>query len=70
MREVLRYQEVAEADPTKKLGADTVQNCIDNFCAVLRWVDVHPKRSLAEGGIDHLDDCVSDRRDIRIGRHD
>ena len=65
-----RNQQVAEANPTKKLGADTVRHGIDHLRAILRRVNVHPERSRAKGGIDHLDDGVRDGRDIRIGRHD
>jgi hypothetical protein len=48
----LRKEQVAEADPTKKLGADMIGNPIDYFRAVLRRVNVHAERSLAKGGID------------------
>ena len=65
-----RRQQVAEANPTKKLGADTARDGIDHLRAILRRVNVHPERSLAKGGIDYLDDGVRDCRDIRIGRHD
>ena len=65
-----RRQQVAEANPTKKLGADTIRNGIDDLRAILRRVHVHPERSLAKGGINYLDDGIGDRRDVRIGRHD
>jgi len=48
----LRQEQVAEADPTKQLGADTIGNRIDYFSSVLRRVYVHAERSLAKGGID------------------
>jgi len=65
-----RFQQVAEADPAKKFGADTVRDGIDHFRTILCRVDVHAERPLAKGRVDHLDDSVRDRRDIRIGRHD
>jgi hypothetical protein len=65
-----RYQQVTEADPAKKLSADTVRHCVDYPRAVLCWIDMHPERSPAKRGVDHFDDSVRDGRDIRIGRHD
>ncbi len=65
-----RCQHVAEADPTKQLGPDTVRNRIDYLRAVLRRVDMDPKRSLAKGGINHLDDSVRHRGDARIRGND
>ena len=43
---------------------------IDDLCAVLRRINVRAERSLTKRSIDHLDDRVRDRRDIRIRRHD
>jgi len=63
-----RRQQVAEANPTKKLGADTVRDGIDHLRAILRRVNVHPERSLAKGGIDHLDEPFEHLvRETRIG---
>jgi hypothetical protein len=50
--QVPRCQYVGEADPTKKLGTDAVQNHIDHFRPVLGWIVVHAERSLAKGSID------------------
>src|SRR5260370_38712431 len=68
--DVPRCQQVAQANPAKKLSPDTVRNCIDYLRAVLRRVNVHAERSLAKGRVDHLHDSFCDRRDIRIGRYD
>src|SRR5207253_10550342 len=60
--------QVAEANPTKKLGPDTVRDGIDHLRAILRRVNVHPERSLAKGGIDHLDEPFEHLvRETRIG---
>jgi len=67
--QVPRCQYVGEADPTKKLGTDTVQNHIDHFRPVLGWIVVHTERSLAKGSIDDLDDSVRNALDICIRRH-
>src|SRR5260370_26434249 len=66
--EVPRHQDVAKSNPAKKVGADTVRSCVDYLRSILRRIDVHPERSLAKRSIDHLDDRVRDRRDLRIGR--
>src|SRR5260221_2744115 len=68
--DVPRCQQVAQANPAKKLSPDTVRNCIDYLRAVLRRVNVYAEGSFAKGRVDHLYDSVCDRRDIRIGRHD
>ena len=68
--DVPRCQQVAQANPAKKLSPHTVRNCIDYLRAVLRRVDMDPKRSLAKGGINHLDDSVRHRGDARIRGND
>src|SRR6267143_6767702 len=66
---VPRCQQVTQPDPTKKLGADTIRNCIDDLRAVLRRIDVHAERPLAKWRIDHLHNSVRDGGDIRVGWH-
>src|ERR1700726_525707 len=39
----------AQANPTKKLGPDTIRNCIHYLRAVLRRIHVHSERPLAKG---------------------
>jgi hypothetical protein len=67
--QIPRCQYVGEADPTKNLGTDAVQNHIDHFRPVLGWIVVHTERSLTKGSIHYLDDSVrnafSDPRFVR-----
>ena len=48
--EVARREQVAQADPAKKLSPNAVQDCVDNFPTVLRRVNVHSDESLPERG--------------------
>jgi hypothetical protein len=65
-----RRQQVREAYPAQKLGADTVRNCVDDLRAVLRRVSVNPEWPLTKGCLDDFHDCLGDRGHIRVGWHD
>jgi hypothetical protein len=62
-------QQVAQANPTKKLGPDTIRNCIHYLRAVLRQIHVHSERPLAKGSIHHLNDGLHDSGHIGLRRH-
>src|SRR6516225_7018663 len=66
--EVARREQVAQADPAKKLSPDAVQDCVANFRTVLSRVNVHSEGSLAKRSINDLHDGVRHSGDICIGR--
>jgi hypothetical protein len=61
----VRGKQVAEAYPAQKLGADPIQDRIDDCRSVLSGIDVDSKGSLAEGCIDDFYDCLSRSRSPR-----
>src|SRR5258706_3688042 len=67
--DVPRCQQVAQANPTKKLSLDTIRNCIDHLRAVLRRIQVHAERPLSKGSIHDLNDGFRDSGHIGVRRH-
>jgi len=61
-------KQISQPNPTKKLGADTIQNRIHHFRAILRWIDVDTERPLSKRSVNDLYDGICDRRDICVGR--
>jgi hypothetical protein len=59
----------AQANPTKKLGPDTIRNCIHYLRAVVRRIHVHSERPLAKGSIHHLNDGLRDSGHIGLRGH-
>jgi len=49
-----RNQQIAKANPTKKLGSDAIGDRIHDLCAILRGIDVHPEGSFTVRCIDYV----------------
>src|SRR5580698_6285045 len=64
-----RREQITETNTTKKFGTHAIRYCVDDFRAVLRWINMNPERPLAEGSIDNLYDRRRDCGDICIRRH-
>src|SRR5438105_14819799 len=62
-------EQIAEADPPEELSANPIRYGIHDLATVLRRIDVHAEWACAEGHVDHLDDGVGHRADIRVRRH-
>lgn len=60
-------EEIAEADPAQKFGADAVRHAVDDFGAVLRGVDMEAKRPLAERHVHDSRDRLGDLAGVRVG---
>ena len=63
----MRREQILEADAPEHLRADAIGDTVDDFRAILRRIDMDPERPLAKRHVDHLDDRIRDRRDIRVG---
>jgi hypothetical protein len=62
-------EQISETHSMQHFCADPVHDSKANIGSILGGVDMDPERPFAEGRIDHLDDCFSDRRSVGIGRH-
>ena len=62
-----RREQVRDAHAAEHFRADAVGYAVDDFRAVLRWIDMGAERPLAEGRIDHLDDRFGDGPCIGVG---
>lgn len=49
-----RVQQILEPDAPEHLSPHAIRDTVDDFGPVLGRIDVHAKRSSAEGCIDHL----------------
>src|SRR5258708_22147207 len=67
--DVPRCQQVAQANPTKKLSPDTIRNSIDHLRAVLRRIQVHAERPPFQASMHDLNDGFRDSRHIAGRMH-
>src|ERR1700742_1076979 len=65
-----RFEEVVQSHAMQHLGPEPVEHREPDFSAVLGWIDVDSKRTLAERSIDDGDQCVGDRGYVGVSRHD
>jgi hypothetical protein len=63
---VPRCQKILKTDISKQLGSYPIGNAVDDFAAMLRRIDVNPKRRLAKWGLDDLDDRFRDVADVGV----
>jgi len=63
-----RSEEVAEADPSQKLGADPIGDDVDYLTTILSRVAVCAERPCAKWQVHHLEDGVRDSDGVDVGR--
>jgi len=60
-------QQILEPDAPEHLSPHAIRDTVDDFGPVLGRIDVHAKRSSAEGCIDYFDDGFGYRTGVGIG---
>jgi hypothetical protein len=65
-----RVKQLIEMDPVEHLSPNAVDHSEGHLGSVLRRIDVHPKRALAEWRIDNLHDGFRNRANVSIVGHD
>ena len=63
-------EQLIEPDPVKHLRAKSVDDSKGDLGPILRRIDMHAKRALAEWRVDYLNDGLRDRADIGVVGHD
>ena len=64
-----RFQQVVQSDAMQHLHPEPVEHREADVGTVLGRVDVNPKRTLPEWGVDHVDDGVGNRGHVGVRRH-
>src|ERR1700719_4684652 len=63
---VPRCQKILKADISEQLSSYPIGNAVDDLAAILRRIDVNPKRPPAKWGLDDLNDRFRDPADVGV----